>query len=42
MVMYLKFFITFTKHIEMYIVEKLEMLMLCMYHVGDLTLERLA
>ena len=35
-------FITFTTHIEMYKVEKLEMLMLSMYHMGDLTLERLA
>ena len=26
----------------MYMVEKLEMLMLSMYHMGDLTLERLA
>ena len=42
MVIYLKFFITITKHIEMYMGEKLEMLMLCMYHMGDLTLERLA
>ena len=42
MVLYLKFFITITKHIKMYMVEKLEMLMLCMYHMGDLTLERLA
>ena len=42
MVIYLKFFITISKHIEMYMVEKLEMLMLSMYHMGDLTLERLA
>ena len=35
-------FITITKHIEMYMVEKLDMLMLCMYLMGDLTLERLA
>ena len=41
MVIYLKYFITITKHIEMYMAEKLEMLMLCMYHKGDLTLERL-
>ena len=35
-------YITITKHIEMYMVEKLDMLMLCMYLIGDLTLERLA
>ena len=42
MMISLNFFITITKHIEMYMVEKLEMLMLSMYHMGDLTLERLA
>ena len=34
-------FITITKHIEMYMVVKQEMLMLYMYHIGELTWERL-
>ena len=35
MVIYLKFFITITKHIGMYMVEKLERVMLSMYYMGD-------
>ena len=35
-------FMTIITHIKMYMVEKLEMLMLYMYHMGDLTLEILA
>ena len=41
MVIYLKFLITIIKHTEIYMVEKLEMLMLYMYHMGDLTSEEL-
>ena len=41
-VIYLKFLITIIKHTEIYVVEKLEMLMLYMYHMGDLTSEKLA
>ena len=41
-VIYLKFFITIIKHTEICMVEKLEMLMLYMYHMRDLTSEELA
>ena len=34
-----EFFIIIIKHIEMYIIEKLEMLMFFMYHMRDLTSE---
>ena len=34
--------ITIIKHTEIYMVEKPEMLMLYMYHMGDLTSEELA
>ena len=42
MVIYLQFLITIIKHTEIYMVEKQEMLMLYMYHMGDLTSEELA
>ena len=42
MVIYLKFLITIIKDTEIYMVDKLEMLMLYMYHMGDLTSEELA
>ena len=42
MVFYLIFFVSIMKRTGIYMVEKLEMLMLYTYHMGDLTSEELA